>query len=203
MFKEICYKDTKTAPSSVFIVNFEHVITGWECFKNRLLRGISIFLSHRRNLIEAHLRHYQTTMVESLSVLHQFCNMLHHRCLKGLQPGIAYLYPRKTLENLQVLRYFQVVQINNTWLLWVKWKLTHFLAQCHPHFSVRYGHFQGIQKWNSCLKWVNNLRRAFLSTFPLYPYSMQFSLPSPSFLMSPRLKYPLQTLNVTKIIKKR
>ena len=202
MFK-VNNKDTKTAPSSVFIVNFEHVITGWECFKNRLLRGINIFLSHRRNLIEAHLRHYQTTMVESLSVLHQFCNMLHHRCLKGLQPGIAYLYPRKTLENLQVLRYFQVVQINNTWLLWVKWKLTHFLAQCHPHFSVRYGHFQGIQKWNSCLKWVNNLRRAFLSTFPLYPYSMQFSLPSPSFLMSPRLKYPLQTLNVTKIIKKR
>lgn len=142
-------------------------------------------------------------MVESLSVLHQFSNMLHHRCLKGLQPGIAYLYPRKTLENLQVLRYFQVVQINNTWLLWVKWKLTHFLAQCHPHFSVRYGHFQGIQKWNSCLKWVNNLRRAFLSTCPMYPYSMQFSLPSPSFLMSPRLKYPLQTLNVTKIIKKR
>ena len=102
MFKEICYKNTKTVPSSVFIVNFEHVITGWECFKNRLslLRGISIFSNHWRNLIEAHLRHYQTTMVESLSVLHQFCNMLYHRCLKGLQPGIAYLYPRKTLENL-------------------------------------------------------------------------------------------------------
>ena len=99
MFK-VNNKDTKTAPFSVFIVNFEHVITGWECFKNRLLRGISIFLSHWRNFIEAHLRHYQTTMVESLSVLHQFCNMLHHRCLKELQPGIAYLYPRKTLENL-------------------------------------------------------------------------------------------------------
>ena len=101
MFK-VNNKDTKTAPFSVFIVNFEHVITGWECFKNRLslLRSISIFLSHWRNLIEAHLRHYQTTMVESLSVLYQFSNMLHHRCLKGLQPGIAYLYPRKTLENL-------------------------------------------------------------------------------------------------------
>ena len=101
MFK-VNNNDTKTTPSSVFIVNFEHVITGWECFKNRLslLRGISIFSNHWRNLIEAHLRHYQTTMVESLSVLHQFCNMLYHRCLKGLQPGIAYLYPRKTLENL-------------------------------------------------------------------------------------------------------
>ena len=85
MFK-VNNNDTKTTPSCVFIVNFEHVITGWECFKNcvSLLRGISIFLSHWRNLIEAHLRHYQTTMVESLSVLHQFCNMLHHRFLKGL-----------------------------------------------------------------------------------------------------------------------